>query len=146
MRLLRNTLFLLALLFSSNCAIAQIGQIWPTQTLQRFDVDENGDIVQEYEPQEYLSYFIFINEKQIIHCTSDLTSLYTIIETIEGEYYTFYKVTSEGGNEYVFSFDDVDPEQSQVEIASGTGFVLVMDCLPMYETKVFESLGKEENP
>ncbi|TAE50074.1 MAG: hypothetical protein EAZ89_12860 [Bacteroidetes bacterium] len=143
MQLLRNTLLLFTLLLSGICAFAQMGQVWPTQTRQRFDIDENGETLQEYEVEDYPSYFLFINDKEFIHCTGDITSLYKITSAKEQDSYMSYEVLSEVGNEYVFNFD---PVESQVVIVSATGFALFIQCLPMYETAVFETIGKRAKP
>lgn len=119
---------------------SQMGQIWPCDTRQEFDVDADFNITQYYEEQVVCQFFMFIGNNEFIHVTDDITSLYKITardETIAHQ--PIYTVTSEAGNDYIYMFDT---EASEVYIYSTKGYGISFQCLDPYSTYVFPDIEK----
>ncbi len=137
---MKRNLFL-SLIFALTWVVssAQKGQIWPTSTRQEFEFDAEGNISQEYEVQNYNSYYLFINNNEFIHCTATITSLYKILKREEQEEYVDYEVISEAGNVYSFRFSIND---QYVAIYSSKGYGIYLACEAPYATGVFDNLSK----
>jgi hypothetical protein len=123
-----------------SSAVAQKGQVWPTETRQEFDIDEKGKISKEYPSTNYYSYYLFINNNEFIHTTGTITSLYKILKRYDdNDKYTDYEVISEAGNVYNFRFAHTD---KYIVISSNKGYSIYHDCKAMYKTKVFDNLNR----
>jgi hypothetical protein len=119
--------------------MAQMGQVWPLATRQEFEYDKDFKITKEYESTSYCSFIMFINNNEFIHATDNITSLYKILSrTTDGTFNT-YRVASEVGNIYTFSFDAT---KKDIMIFSDKGYGIYYKTLAMYETKVFNNLSK----
>lgn len=126
------------ILFTTG-AFAQKGQVWPTETRQEFDIDNNGKISKEYAQVDYASYYLFINNNEFVHCTGTITSLYKILKRTERTGMMDYDVISEAGNQYTFRFSTQD---NYIVISSNKGYSIYMGCKPMYVTSVFDNLNR----
>lgn len=127
------------IIFCTTGAFAQKGQIWPTETRQEFDLDENGKVTKEYEVMNYPTYYLFINNNEFIHCTGTITSLYKILKRTEGSGMVDYEVISEAGNQYVFRFSTAE---NYVVISTNKGYSIYLACKPFYTTTVFDNLNR----
>lgn len=136
----KKILLFTTLLLSTLFSFAQKGDIWPTFSRQEFDISADGQILNEYQAQDYNSYYIFINNNEIIHCTSTITSLYKIINRNVAADYTDYTVVSEVGNQYVMRFNK---KEKYVIITSVEKlFSVYIACYAPYNTKVFDNLNR----
>lgn len=129
---------LVFILFTTG-AIAQKGQVWPTDTRQEFDISSEGKITKEYEVVDYPSYYLFINNNEFIHCTGTITSLYKILKRREGNGLIDYDVISEAGNQYTFRFSHTE---NYIVISTNKGYSIYMACKAMYKTTVFDDLNR----
>lgn len=138
--MLKSIITAVAFILFTTTAFAQKGQVWPTETRQEFDIDENNKISKEYPSQSYISYYLFINNNEFIHCTGSITSLYKILKRYEDNpKYIDYEVISEAGNIYHFRFAQ---SEKYIVISSNKGYSIYHDCKSPYKTTVFDNLNK----
>ncbi len=136
----KKILITIALIISGFVAMAQKGQVWPTQTRQDFDINSDGEITKQYDVQDYNSYYLFINNNEFIHCTNDITSLYKIIKRTENKDYIDYTVVSEVGNTYYMRF--AQNEKYIVITNLEKGYSIYEACYTPYTTQVFSNINK----
>lgn len=127
------------LLLLTIAGFSQSGDVWPIYSRQEFDMDENFEITQEYETTNSCGFFMFLNNNEFLHATDNLTSLYKILSREETETSTVYKVASEVGNIYTYSFSKTNKD---VLIVSEKGYGIYYKCLTPYTTKVFDNINK----
>lgn len=83
---------------------------------------------------------MFIDNNEFFHVTDNMTSLYKIISRSKGKNGNeIFKVVSEVGNIYSYSFDE---ENKDIIIFSQKGFGLYYQCLKPYKTKVFDNINR----
>ncbi len=136
---MKKLVFLLLLLIS-QLGWSQMGDVWPVNQRQDFDVDEEYQVTKTYDAQSVCQFFMFINNNEFIHVTDDMTSLYKIIsrdETNVAE--PNYTVISEAGNQYLYIFNATS---NQVTAYSSKGFAIVFTCLTAHNTEVFGNLNR----
>lgn len=128
-----------ALLLVAFAGFAQSGDVWPIYSRQEFDMDENFEITKEYEAKSVCGFFMFLNNNEFLHATDNITSLYKIISREETESSTVYKVVSEVGNVYTYSFSKTNKD---VLVLTKKGYGSYYKCLAPYGTKVFDNINK----
>jgi hypothetical protein len=136
---MKNLLFFLILLVSS-LSWSQMGDVWPVDKRQDFDVDEEFQVINTYDEVVVCQFFMFINNNEFIHVTDNMTSLYKIIsrdESVPDE--PLYTVISEAGNQYTYIFNKTTQE---VIAYSTKGFSIVFTCIAPHNTKVFANLNR----
>lgn len=135
-----KTLFTILLMSVVTSTFAQMGQIWPVETRQEFEVNSNYEITKTYDQTSVCQFFMFINNNEFIHVTDDITSLYKIIKrekTSDGD--PMYTVVSEVGNTYTYLFRE---SVKQVFIYSAKGYAISFGSIKPYTTSVFSNLNK----
>ena len=137
---MKKVLSLLLLLAASTGLWAQKGQVWPSETRQEFEIDENGKITKEYAAQDYNSYYLFINNNEFIHCTGTITSLYKIVSRKQRDGGVEYTVVSEVGNTYQMFFHEKD--KYMVLSSRDKGFSVYIECKTPYTTQVFDNINR----
>lgn len=134
-----KTILSLVLLFLCTTGIwAQKGQIWPTETRQEFEIDENGKITKEYSATSYNSYYLFVDNNEFVHCTGTITSLYKIKSRKYRDGGVEYTVVSEVGNEYQMFFHESD--KYIVLTSRAKGYSVYVECKQPYKTEVFNNM------
>lgn len=128
------------LLAASTGLWAQKGQVWPSETRQEFEIDENGKITKEYAATDYNSYYLFINNNEFIHCTGTITSLYKIMSRKQRDGGVEYSVVSEVGNNYQMFFHEKD--KYIVLSSRDKGFSVYIECKSPYKTEVFDNINR----
>ncbi|CAG5076310.1 hypothetical protein [Parvicella tangerina] len=119
---------------------SQMGEIWPVDSRQDFDVDAEFNITNEYEKKVVCQFFMFINDNEFIHVTDNVTSLYKITArdlSVPGE--PVYTVISEAGNTYMYLFNK---EKKEILAYSTKGFAISFLCLTPYNTYVFPDIDE----
>jgi hypothetical protein len=139
MKSMKTASVLIALL---SCLLvrAQMGEVWPVDNRQEFDVNEKLEIIKTYEATVVCEFFMFLNNNEFIHVTDRMTSLYKIIkrdESIADE--PMYTVVSEAANTYVYIFNK---KTNQVTVYSEKGYAISFLCLAKHDTKVFSNLNR----
>lgn len=132
--------FLLLSLFVSTLSLAQMGQVWPVDQRQDFDVDSDLKVSKTYDPVAVCQFFMFINNNEFIHVTDGMTSLYKIIsrdESVPNE--PMYTVVSEAGNTYTYIFNQAT---KQITCFSAKGFAIAFICITPHDTKVFSNINR----
>ncbi len=127
-------------LFFTGISMAQMGQVWPVDKRQDFDVDQDLKITKTYDAEIVCQFFMFLNNNEFIHVTDGMTSLYKIIsrdESVTDE--PMYTVVSEAGNTYTYIFNK---KTKQITCYSAKGFAISFICITPHETKVFSNLNK----
>lgn len=137
---MKKLLSLMLLLACSTGIWAQKGQVWPSETRQEFEIDENGKITKEYAATDYNSYYMFINNNEYLHCTGTITSLYKIVSRKQRDGGTEYTVVSEVGNTYQVFFHEKD--KYIVLSARDKGFSVYIECKTPYTTQVFDNINR----
>ena len=133
-----KTLLILIGFVLPSFVLAQMGQVWPVDSRQDFDVDDDFNITNEYEKKTVCQFFMFINDNEFIHVTDDITSLYKITdrdESVPGE--PVYTVVSEAGNTYLYLFNET---KAEVLAYSTKGYAISFLCLSPYNTYVFPDI------
>lgn len=137
---MKKVLSLMLLLAASTGLWAQKGQVWPSETRQEFEIDENGKITKEYAATDYNSYYLFINNNEFIHCTGTITSLYKIVSRKQRDGGMEYTVVSEVGNTYQMFFHEKD--KYMVLSSRDKGFSVYIECKAPYTTQVFDNINR----
>jgi hypothetical protein len=137
---MKKVLSLMLLLAASTGLWAQKGQVWPSETRQEFEIDENGKITKEYAAGDYNSYYLFINNNEFIHCTGTITSLYKIVNRKQRDGGVEYSVVSEVGNNYQMFFHEKD--KYIVLSSRDKGFSVYIECKAPYTTQVFDNINR----
>ena len=137
---MKKLLSLMLLLACSTGIWAQKVQVWPSETRQEFEIDENGKITKEYAATDYNSYYMFINNNEYLHCTGTITSVYKIVSRKQRNGGTEYTVVSEVGNTYQVFFHEKD--KYIVLSARHKGFSVYIECKTPYTTQVFDNINR----
>ncbi len=133
-----KTLVILMGFILPSFAFAQMGQIWPVDSRQEFDVDADFNITEEYEKKVVCQFFMFISDNEFIHVTDNITSLYKITERdLSVPNQPVYSVTSEAGNTYLYLFNK---EKAEVLVYSTKGYAISYLCLSPYDTAIFPDM------
>lgn len=136
---MKTLLIVLGFLLPS-ISLAQMGDIWPVDSRQDFEVDENFQITNEYESKSVCQFFMFIDNNEFIHVTDDITSLYKITDRdLSVPDQPIYTVISEAGNTYLYLFDR---QNNEVIAYSTKGYAVSFLCLAPYNTYVFTDIDK----
>lgn len=136
---MKNAILTLSLFFTTF-SWAQMGQVWPVNTRQDFDMNEDFEVTKTYEKGDVSQYFMFIDDNKFIHVTGTITSLYKITKRDEStEKSPIYTVTSEAGNEYIYIFNS---DANEVHAFSKKGFAITFSCNAHHTTKVFEDISE----
>lgn len=137
--IVKHLLFIFPIFFSSF-SFSQIGQVWPIDERQDFDMNEKYEITKTYDATFVCQFFMFINNNEFIHCTDDITSLYKIISRDESKPdEPMYTVISESGNQYIYIFNK---KTNEVTAYSSKGFAIVFYSIDPYETTVFQNINR----
>lgn len=133
-------ILLFLFLIAAQLGWSQMGDVWPVDKRQDFDVDEEFQVTNTYEEQVVCQFFMFIDNNEFIHVTDNMTSLYKIIsrdESTPDE--PMYTVISEAGNQYIYIFNK---NSLEVTAYSTKGFAIVFTCIAPHSTKVFGNLNR----
>lgn len=135
-----KTLLILMGFVIPSITLAQMGDIWPVDSRQDFEVDADFQVTNEYEEQIVCQFFMFINNNEFIHVTDNMTSLYKITDRdLSVPDQPIYTVISEAGNTYLYLFDKAKKE---VIAYSTKGYAISFLCLTPYSTYVFPDIDK----
>lgn len=135
-----KNLFFFLCLFASQLGWSQMGQVWPVEQRQDFDMNDEFEVTKTYDVKSVCQFFMFINNNEFIHVTDNMTSLYKIIKRNDANpQEPVYTVISEAGNEYIYIFNK---ETNAVTAYSTKGFAIVFTCIAPHNTKVFGNLNR----
>lgn len=135
-----KNLFFFLCLFASQLGWSQMGQVWPVEQRQDYDMNDKLEVTKTYDATTVCQFFMFINNNEFIHVTDNITSLYKIIKRNNDKpNEPVYTVISEAGNEYIYIFNK---EKKDVTAYSTKGFAIVFSCITPHETKVFSNFNR----
>ncbi len=137
----KQLFFGLLFLCSSFYSFAQKGEVWSTISRQEFQMDDEGNLTNQYEVEDYATYYLFINNNEFLHCTPTVTSLYKILSRDAKQDFVDYKVISEADNIYTFRFNK---KSKTIIIYSQKGYGIIIGCAAPYATKVFDNLNNDK--